>query len=166
LKLDEYKYYRRYCTHIAFYTHRTQQVVKANPDFSDRKSGGSIFESINLATSTRLSLTANYVPGAQALEEVAEAVEEAVDVHFEHVTEVGEDMSEVLRVEAPKVGVDGTRSKTQSDYKFDKVFTETSGQQDLFDHLSGLVTSCIDGYNVTVFGTKSTALTPLLSTVP
>ncbi len=37
------------------------------------------------------------------------------------------------------------------DYKFDQVFAETSDQSALFEDVSELVTSSLDGYNVTVF---------------
>jgi kinesin family protein C1 len=136
---------------------RAPEVQRTNAHFSALK-GGSILDAINLEQPTRLSLTANYVPGQEQQEQgglvpmatVAEGGEQAL--RFEHVVEPGgEDLAETLQVEVPKVGVDGTRSKTLSAFKFDKVFTEASDQQDIFDHLSGLVTSCIDGYNVTVF---------------
>lgn len=62
-------------------------------------------------------------------------------------------LTDTLEITGPKqLSVDGRKEKREvNTFNFDRVFTEQAGQESLFEELSSLVTSSLDGYNVSVF---------------
>lgn len=120
------------------------------------KRGGSasILSSIDVAKSTRLSLSkTNIADTAVGLRdsELTMIDEESIEGPVYEARTNDKEVAETLSVQSMKTGVDGTKKQDINDFKFDKVFGEKSTQIDLFENMSGLVTSCMDGYNVTVF---------------
>ena len=50
-----------------------------------------------------------------------------------------------------KVTVFNSEKNREKTWEFDEVFSFDSSQQQIFDEVSGLVTSVLDGYNVCIF---------------
>jgi kinesin family protein C1 len=46
----------------------------------------------------------------------------------------------------------GTRKQTKHDFTFDQVFDPNTAQEDIFDMVSPLIQSAMDGYNICIFG--------------
>mmetsp|Transcript_26367 Transcript_26367/g.51946 ORF Transcript_26367/g.51946 Transcript_26367/m.51946 type:complete len:846 (-) Transcript_26367:262-2799(-) len=109
----------------------------------------SVMSAIDLAKAARLSLSANHVPGED--EDDNMRVDPHAPVYESREGKSATEVCDILDVKAFEKGLDLSYKEKNTSFKFDKVFGETSTQQDLFDSVSDLVTSCIDGHNVTVF---------------
>lgn len=59
---------------------------------------------------------------------------------------------EIGKTDGPdSVSYNGKQRGTKQEFSFDKVFTPTSSQENIFEELSLLVQSALEGYNVCIF---------------